>query len=279
MEIKEYHRPSTLDEALSLIRRKTPHTAVLAGGTWLNGETPRDIEAVVDISKLGLDRVDRQGSPPLVRIGAAATLQSLVDALRDTPGLDVLATTAHAMAGLNIRNQATLGGAIVTANASSPLVTALLACEAELVIQADEERTVALSGFLSYRERMLAEGILITEVRMPIPSADTRAVYERVARTPRDYPIVCAVARCAVKDGIAGNVRIAVGGVTPTPIRLSAMEFALEKKTIAEHLDRALSVAVGELAPQNDWLGSAEYRAEMARVLVRRAVEKAAGIA
>jgi probable selenate reductase FAD-binding subunit len=279
MEVKEYHRPSTLDEALSLIRRKTPHTAVLAGGTWLNGETPRDVEAVVDISNLGLDRIDRQGSPPLMRIGAATTLQSLIDALRDMPGLDVLATAAHAMAGLNIRNQATLGGAIVTADGSSPLVTALLASDAELVIQADEERTVTLSGFLSYRERMLAEGILMTEVRMPIPSADTRAVYERVARTPRDYPIVCAVARCAVNVGIAGNVRIAVGGVASTPIRLSAMEFGLEKKTISEYLDRALSAAVAGLSPQNDWLGSAEYRAEMARVLVRRAVEKAAGIA
>jgi probable selenate reductase FAD-binding subunit len=274
MQVKEYHKPDTLDEAITLLRRKTPHTVVLAGGTWLNGETPRDVEAVVDISNLALHLVERLESPPQMGIGAAATLQTLVNVLRDTPGLDVLATAAHATAALNIRNQATIGGTIVTADAASPLVTALLACDAELVIQADNERAISLSGFLSYRDRMLGEGILIKQVRMSLPSADTRAAYERVARTPRDYPVVCAVAKCAIKDGIAGNMRIAVGGVAPTPVRLRDMEFALEKKAVAEYLDTALSSAVAALAPPGDWLGSAEYRREMARVLVRRAVMK-----
>ena len=276
--MNQYHKPNSLDEAIALIRRKTPRTAVLAGGTWLNGEAPHAVEAVVDIGELGLNQVVRQDRPPLMRLGATVTLQALVESLRDVPGLDVLATTAHAMAARNIRNQATLGGAIVTADASSPLVTALLACDAELVIQADEERTVTLSGFLAYRQRMLAEGILITEVRMPVPSANTRAVYQRVARTPRDYPIVCVVARCAMNNGIAGNVRVACGGVASTPIRLNAIEFALEKKLVAEHLGQAIHSAIGALTPQGDWLGSSEYRKEMARVLVQRAFAEAAGL-
>lgn len=278
MQVNEYHKPNSLDEAITLLRRTTPRTAVLAGGTWLNGEAPRDIEAVVDIGGLGLNQIIRQSSPPLMRLGATATLQVLIESLRDVPGLDVLAITAHAMAARNIRNQATLGGAIVTADSSSPLVTALLACDAELVIQADEEHTVTLSGFLAYRQRMLVEGILITEIRVPIPSTNTRAVYQRVARTPRDYPIVCAVARCAMNNGIAGNVRVACGGVASTPIRLNAIEFALEKKLVAEHLDQAIHSAIGALTPQGDWLGSGEYRKETARVLVQRALAEAAGL-
>jgi aerobic carbon-monoxide dehydrogenase medium subunit len=276
MQVKEYHKPASVNEAVELLRRKSPRTVVLSGGTWLNGEGPRDVEAVVDIGALGLDRIERQSNPPLLRIGAAVTLQALTEALRDTPGLDVISTAARAMAALNVRNRATIGGAIATADSSSPLVTALLASDADLVVQAAEERIVSLAAFLSYREPLMADGVLITRVQMPIPSADTSAAYERVARTPSDYPIVCAVARCAMKDGIAGNVRVAVGGVAPAPIRLNTLEFALEKKRVAEHLDAALNDAVARLTPAGDWLGSAEYRAEMARVLVRRVIIDAA---
>ena len=288
LNLKEYHRPKDLTEAVALLQRKQPRTVVLNGGTWLVGEAPRDVEAVVDIADLGLNRILVEGS--LVRIGAAVTHQQLVESeqLR-TSALRVISETAQAMSGLNIRNRATIGGAIVTADAASPLVTALLACDAEVVIagakdktkQADDPRdfwkVLPLAGFLAYRRQILDEGTLITEVRMPLPSPDTRSHYARVARTPRDYPIVCAVAAFAMKDGIAGHVRIAVGGVAATPIRLSRLEFGLEKKRLADWLDREMEAQMALLDPPGDWLGSAEYRKEMARVLVRRAILAVAG--
>ena len=288
LNLKEYHRPKDLTEAVALLQRKQPRTVVLNGGTWLVGEAPRDVEAVVDIADLGLNRILVEGN--LVRIGAAVTHQQLVESeqLR-TSALRVISETAQAMSGLNIRNRATIGGAIVTADAASPLVTALLACDAEVVIagakdktkQADDPRdfwkVLPLAGFLAYRRQILDEGTLITEVRMPLPSPDTRSHYARVARTPRDYPIVCAVAAFAMKDGIAGHVRIAVGGVAATPIRLSRLEFGLEKKRLADWLDGEMEAQMALLDPPGDWLGSAEYRKEMARVLVRRAILAVAG--
>jgi CO/xanthine dehydrogenase FAD-binding subunit len=279
MLFKEYHKPATIEEAMSLIRRKSPHTIALSGGSWLHGDSPRDIEAVVDISLLGLNMIEKQASPPLMRIGAGTTLQQLVEAFEPEqpaangfPSFGVLSVTAQAMAGLSIRNSATIGDAIVTADSASPLVTALLAFDADLIVQANEERTLSLSAFLSYHERIIADGILVTQIVMPIPSADTLAAYERVVNASKDYPVVCAVARCAMKDGIAGNMRVAVGGVAPTPIRLSKLEFALEKKRIRDYLESTLQEAVQTLAPQSDWLGSAEYRAETAHVLARRAI-------
>jgi carbon-monoxide dehydrogenase medium subunit len=288
LNLKEYHRPKDLTEAVALLQRKQPRTVVLNGGTWLVGEAPRDVEAVVDIADLGLNRILVEGN--LVRIGAAVTHQQLVESeqLR-TSALRVISETAQAMSGLNIRNRATIGGAIITADAASPLVTALLACDAEVVIagakdktkQADDPRdfwkVLPLAGFLAYRRQILDEGTLITEVRMPLPSPDTRSHYARVARTPRDYPIVCAVAAFAMKDGIAGHVRIAIGGVAATPIRLSRLEFGLEKKRLADWLDGEMEAQMALLDPPGDWLGSAEYRKEMARVLVRRAILAVAG--
>ncbi len=288
LNLKEYHRPKDLTEAVALLQRKQPRTVVLSGGTWLVGEAPRDVEAVVDIADLGLNRILVEGN--LVRIGAAVTHQQLVESeqLR-TSALRVISETAQAMSGLNIRNRATIGGAIVTADAASPLVTALLACDAEVVIAGAKDKTkqaddpsdfwkvLPLAGFLAYRRQILDEGTLITEVRMPLPSPDTRSHYARVARTPRDYPIVCAVAAFAMKDGIAGHVRVAVGGVAATPIRLSRLEFGLEKKRLADWLDGEMEAQMALLDPPGDWLGSAEYRKEMARVLVRRAILAVAG--
>ena len=280
LNVREYHRANTVEEAVALLRRETPATAVVSGGTSLVGEAPEGVEAVVDIAPLGLDQIVLDQERNLLSLGALVTHQMLVEGAGDlarTPLFEILQTGARAMSGLNIRNRATLAGAIVTADGASPLVTCLLACDAELTVHTDEARTVPLSGFLSYRQRILGEGALITDIHLPIASPDIRFAYERVARTPRDYPIVCAVARCAIKDGILGSVKIAVGGVAATPTRLAGLEFGLEKKTLVETLDRELPPAIAALTPPGDWLGSAEYRREMAGVLVRRAVLRAAG--
>ncbi len=291
LNLKEYHRPQGLMEAVELLKRKEPRTFVLGGGTWLVGEAPRDVEAVVDIANLGLNRIVVEGN--LLRIGAAVTHQTLVES--ELLGLDargalrIIGETAEAMSGLNIRNRATIAGAVVTADAASPLVTALLACDAEVVVAGARDKSkdmqepsdfwkvIPLAGFLAYRWQVLDEGMLITEIRMPIPTPDTRSNYQRVARTPKDYPIVCAAASFAMKDGIAGNVRVAVGGVAPAPIRLSRLEFGLEKKHLADWFESELDAQMQMLNPQGDWLGSAAYRKEMARVLVRRTVLSVAG--
>lgn len=278
MPYQEYHKPASIPAVMELLRRPSMRTCVLAGGAWLNGEGSLGITAVVDISSLGLNQIERLSSPSVLRIGATCSLESLYQQLRSDPSLDVLSTTAAATASLNIRNQATIGGSIVTADAASPLITALLACDAELLIEADKQRNVTLGAFLSYRERILTDPVLITHVIVPIPSPDTHAAYARVARTPKDYPIVCAVAQCAVKNGVAGNIRIAVGGVAAYPIRLADLEFALEKKHITLNLPAALSSAVRNLSPSSDWLGSADYRREMASTLTRRVILEAAGI-
>ncbi len=276
LKLREYRRPASVEEAAALLRRKSPRTAVLAGGTWLNGQSHTDVEAAVDIAGLGLNRLELSGAPARLHIGAAVTLQRLIDELPAAPGLEILPATAHAMAGMNIRNQATIGGSIATTDSSSPLATALLACNAELKLYTTEERTLSLSAFLSYRQSILADGALIKAVEITVPSPDTYSAYERVARTPSDYPIVCAAASCAIKDGVAGNVRVAIGGVAAFPIRLTHLELALEKKQVLSALDSALQDAIAPLTPLDDWLGSLAYRKEMARTLARRAIISAA---
>lgn len=285
--LQEYHRPKTIDEAVELLRRSSPKTVVLGGGTWLNGEGAlghlREVQAVVDVADLGINKIETRAAveisrEPTIHIGAAVTLQTLLThaltGVDSSNALHVLGEAAQAMAGLNIRNRATLGGAIATADSSSPLVTALLACNAELVTQVgDQTKILQLTGFLDYRERVLSEGVLITEVRMPLPGEGARAGYYAVARTPRDYPIVCVVAKTNNIKGRLFVTRIAVGGVAPNPLRLAALEAALDTNAQADFIEAELNTAVAALSPSSDYLGTAEYRKAMARVLVQRSIK------
>lgn len=278
--LQEYLRPTHLEDALRLIGRASPRTRIIAGGTQVGADAPRDVEAVVDIGGLALSAISLEGA--VWRLGATASLQALIESPAGTAFCNgILGDAAKAMAGHSLRNRATLGGAIATTDGVSPLVTALLACDAELSVATLKSdalvmRQVGLRAFLSYRAGLLEEGALITAIRLGVPSADTRAAYERVARTPRDYPIVCAVARCAIRDGIAGNVKLALGGVAAAPVRIELTEFGLEKKRLADHIEHALDHGLAGLAPAGDWLGGADYRRAMARELSMRALMRCA---
>jgi CO/xanthine dehydrogenase FAD-binding subunit len=248
----------------------------LAGGTTLVASGRRDVEGVVDLRDLSLSFVRAQNAT--LYLGATTTLQGLID----TPELQtfasgVLAETASAAAGRNIRNAATIGGIVASAGADDPLLTALLALDTKLGIFAPELRQIPLVSFLAYRERLLADGALITQLSLPLLIGPLGAAYCAVGRTARDRPIVCAVARMELSAGVTANVRLALGGVGAVPVRANASEQLLERKSLSDQrLEEAAKKATVGLAPVGDFRGSAEYRREMAVVLARRSLSKAA---
>jgi carbon-monoxide dehydrogenase medium subunit len=275
VNLQTYHRPASVDEAVTLLRKGGPSTVALAGGTTLVASGRRSVEAVVDLRDLSLSYV-RAHSATLC-IGATTTLQQLVD----HPDLQtfangVLVETARAMAGRNLRNAATIGGTVASAGGDAPLVAALLALSAQLIVYAPESRQIPIAGFLAYRERLLDDGALITEVHLPLLIGPLGAAYVAVGRTPRDQPIVCAVARLELAAGIASNVRLALAGVAEVPVRANATEQLLERKPLSdERLEAALERVTDGLAPRDDFRASAEYRRKMARVLARRVLDAA----
>ncbi len=272
LNLQAYHRPDSIEEAVTLLRQGGPCTVALAGGTTLVPSGRRDVEAVVDLRKLSLSYVRAHGAT--LYIGATTTLQQLVDnSDLQTFASGVLGETARAEAGRNLRSAATIGGTVASAGGDAPLLTALLALDAQLNVFAPESRLIPLAGLLAYRERLLNDGALITEVRLPLLIGPLGAAYAAVGRTPRDRPIVCAVARLELAAGIASNTRLALGGVADVPTRANAAEQLLERKPLSdERIDAAMEKVVDGLAPTGDFRGSAEYRREMARVLARRAL-------
>ena len=266
--ITEYHRPKSVDEALKLLARPNVSTVPVGGGSALVAQDRRDVQAVVDLRDLGLSYIRREGNT--LHLGATTTLQTLIDAPDSAPAWGgQLALVARLTAARNLREQGTLAGTLASAAANNPLAVLLLALDASLTIHAPDSRTVALADFFSQRETML-RGALITQIQIPLPASDEAVAFKTVGRTPADLPIVCAAVRLRRENGTAKEVRVALGGVAHTPIRATRVEQAAEGRSL---LGLAVDLAPEHLEPPSDFMGTTEYRLDMARVLTQRAFD------
>ncbi len=261
--LDEYHRPTDLPAAVALLRRASPRTVPLAGGTWLNPRLGREVQAtaVVDLSGLGLAGIERD--PDTLRVGAMTTLADVAeDETCQMVANGILAATARREAVVNVRNAATVGGTVVVAPPDSEFILALLALDANLVVQSDRARSWSLARFLADPAAAL-EGGLVTQIQIHLPLHAAGGL-AHITRTPFDHPIVAAVAVIA-EDADAR--RIAVGGVAAEPLLVTFDRLAEAEGAVARAIDSA--------KPWADFRGTAEYRREMGALMARRALEQA----
>ncbi len=244
----EYVRPTTIPEALNVLRGGV----ALAGGTAL-ARRAREAARLVDLQALGIDWLQVEGDH--VRMGAMLRLQQMVEAKLP----DALLDACRREAGLNLRNMASLGGALLTCSGRSPLATALLGLHAQVRMEPGPQQW-SLDELLA-RRGSLPEGFLITSVIFQIPLGMAQSA---VARSPADRPIVCAVvARLA---GRAPSFGVALGGFGPRPMVIPEAELALA----AGDVPSAAKAARTACANAQDAWASAEYRAEVAATFIHR---------
>lgn len=242
--ISTYHRPQTLDEALTLLTQ--PNTVPLGGGTLLSKATA-DSVTVVDLQRLGLDSLRVNGNELV--IGATCTLQSLLEA-DECPA--ALKTTLKLEAPLNVRNTATAAGTLVASDGRSTFTAMLLAMDAKIEININRQSKIVNCGeFLLTRPSGL-----ITSITIPL---NTKTAFEFVSKTPADKPMVGA----ALAQWNSGRTRLTLSGYGKTP--MLAMD-GTEADGIQEAARNAYHEAVDEWA-------SAEYRMDVAAVLAKRALE------
>ncbi len=246
--ITSYHRPQTLDEALTLLTQ--PDARPLGGGTLLSHPTADSVQAV-DLQRLGLNTLTKTGNN--LELGATLTLQALLES-EHCPA--ALKAALKLEAPLNLRNAATVAGTLVACDGRSTFASILLAMDAKVehALLNDskvEYRTTNIGDFLPLRPNQL-----ITKVILPI---NIKLAFDYVAKTPADTPLVCA----AVAQWNSGRTRLALGGYGRSP--LLAMD-----GTEDEGLETAAKNAFHEAT--DEW-ASAEYRMDVAATLARRCKE------
>lgn len=252
----EYLRPTTMEEAVDLLEKGIP----FAGGTEL---TPlrKKLKAVIDLTELGLDHI--RISDHSIEIGSTTKLQAI---LEDHNLPKVLGVVCQIEAGWNLRNMATLGGAIKVSDGRSPLLAVLLALDVTVHYE-PESKAMRLDEFLNVRDQPL----IIRKVEFEKPKA---LLYEQVARAPRDFPLVCAAV--STEDGAEGEERvgIALGGYGDRPLRLSENEMIGQQGV---DLEKAGRIACQAFAEAEDAWAGAEYRSHVAGVLVKRLLAESQG--
>ena len=279
LNISAYHCPITISEAVALLAEEG--RTVIAGGTDLlvNPRYMVGVREVVDIRKLGLDYIRREGS--WLCIGAGATMRSVArhpDARRLANS--VLAQGAALCASPNIRNTATLVGNIASALPSADTPPALLVLDAQVVLTgAQGERIIPLEQFFVGPGKSVRERELIREIRIPLVHVDTMSGgFYKIYRTVEDISIVNAAASLIVEHDLITQARLVLGAVAPVPLRARRAEEALlNQPPTEETLRRAADIARDETRPISDHRASADYRRRTSAVAALRALRQAAG--
>lgn len=272
-----YLQPQTLTEAFAAL--DAPGISVVAGGTdWFPAMGDRlPDRPVLDITALPGFRGISQAQG-LIRIGAATTWSDLIAAAMP-PAFDGLKAAAREVGSVQIQNAATIAGNLCNASPAADGVPPLLTLAARVeLVSATGRRELPLEQFiLGPRRTALLPGELLAAVLVPDPeTAACSAFLKAGARRYLVISIASAAAVLGMKRGQIVSARVAVGSCSAVATRLPELEADLTGCRATE-LPPVTPQHLSALSPISDVRGSADYRRQLAGVLVARVVAQAAG--
>jgi carbon-monoxide dehydrogenase medium subunit len=278
----EYYAPSTIDEALALLKAHGTDAKLLAGGQSLVPMLALGLagpSVVVDINHLdelrGVRREDRW-----LRIGALVRHRALERGEGDLGLCPVLQEAAAFIGNVRVRTMGTIGGSLAHADPAAELPAVIRALDGELVVRGSEgERTIPGAQFFTgVLTTMLQPDELLVAVRIPVTGRRMGYAVEEFSRRAGDFAIVAAVAVVELQaGGRVARARVAVAGAGSVPARLVATEQALAgaAPSVAA-LRQAVMDHRLEIEPDSDVHATAAYRSHLTRVLAVRALARAA---
>ena len=273
--------PRSLAEAFALLAEQ-PYRP-LAGGTdllvQLTGELGPAPERVLNLWQLDeLRGIEVRGN--VLELGALTTYTGIRRSAACQAHAPSLVDAAATIGAVQIQHRGTIGGNVMNASPAGDTLPVLLALDAELVLGSTTgEREVAAADFWpAYRRTAARPDELLVRVRIPVV-ADREQRFRKVG-TRRAQAISKVVVAAAWRGVDAWrDVRIALGSVAPTPIRVSAAEASLEgRPRDLASIEAAVAALGSAINPIDDVRSTAAYRREAARRVVRRLLAEAAGV-
>jgi carbon-monoxide dehydrogenase medium subunit len=283
MNTFQYFSVSTVKEACNLLAQYGLDAKVLGGGQSLvnlmkqNLINPEYIIDIKDVSDLDYIRFDKTDG---LRIGAMTTHRSIETSSVVREQFPILTEMEHTLASLPVRNWGTVGGNLVHADPASDLAPTLMALGADVTLAGSTgDRVVSLDDFfIDFFETVLQPDELLTEIHIPNAGRGSGYFY-KFAQRKTDLAVVNVATHLIVssKDkDLLKEIRIVMGSVGPTPLRSKNAEDLLKGKSITQTLiEEAAGISAEEAQPVTDINGSEEFKREIIRVIVRRAVKEA----
>lgn len=274
-----HHMPRTLDEAVKLLAEVAPQDGrVLAGGQSLvpimafRMARPAHL---VDINEVaGLDKL-RAENGKLV-IGARVRHAAFHKPVTEGPLGALLTDVVRSIAHYPIRMRGTFCGSLAHADPASEWCLTAAALDAEIVAKSIRgERIVAAKDFFAgIMSTSLAEDELLAEVRLPLLPAGTRFGFNEFSRRAGDFAMAASLAVYSLDNGKIANARLGVGGAEDKPRRIPEVETILNGAAANDTTFRAAAeAAAAAIDPLTDQQTDADYRRDLVRAVVRRALE------
>ncbi|MYA33112.1 MAG: xanthine dehydrogenase family protein subunit M [Gemmatimonadales bacterium] len=298
----DYHAPAELDDALGLLG-ELDDAKVMSGGQSLLPMMKLRLASpanIIDISRIpGLDTIEERDG--FLRIGALVTETQLEESAAVAERYPILLDTARVIADPLVRNRATVCGNIAHGDPANDHPATMLALRAHVVATGPNgERTIDIDDFFhGLFMTALGEDEILTEIRIPVPSAGSGGAYVKLERKVGDYAVAgVAVQLTLDDDGVVTQAGVGLTNLGFAPIRATAAEEtllgadfvpagglrgaiervrdAITKAPGADEVIAAAAQAAADMTePVEDRRGSVEYKRNMARVLTARAIRKA----
>ena len=275
-----HHVPKTLDEALKTLAEVAPKDGrVLAGGQSLVPIMAFRLAKpahLVDINNVaGLDKLASDGNT--LSIGACVRHAAFHKPVVANPLGQLLTVVARHIAHYPIRMRGTFCGSLAHADPSSEWCLVAATLDATLVAQSVRgSRAITVSDFFAgIMSTTLAEDELLAEVKLPLLSNDTKFGFNEFSRRAGDFAMAASLVTYRLHGGKIRDARIGVGGAESSPRRVPEAEAALNGSGPTDAAFRAAAEAAAKaIDPLEDHQTNAEYRRDLVRAVVRRALEQ-----
>jgi carbon-monoxide dehydrogenase medium subunit len=273
----DYSAPESVSEALKLLA-SVENSRVLAGGQSLlpmmklRLSTPAHL---IDLGRIAELHYIAQTNGS-IRLGAMSTHHQVAtsDTLRRSCPL--LAEVAGRIGDPQVRNLGTIGGSAAHADPAADYPAALQALRAQIrLVRPGKERTVtAADFFLEAFTTALEPGEMVYEVIVPADAPGVGSAYVKFQQPASGFAVVGVAAQVAVSGGKISTARVGLTGVAGKSYVATAVEQALTGRP-AGAIAEAARLATQGVEPLNDLYAQADYRAHLAQVATRRALEQA----
>jgi carbon-monoxide dehydrogenase medium subunit len=277
----DYERAESVDHAIELLGQHGEEAKLLAGGHSLLPLMKLRLarpSVVVDIDRLS-DLAYVKDSGDHIEIGALTRMHDVAASSVLRQHNPLVAHSAGVVGDPQVRHRATYGGSVAHGDPASDAPAVLAATEATMVIRgAGGERTVSAADFFSgLFETALGPADVLTAIRVPKLKPGTGWSYQKFNRRAIDWAIVGVAAVVERSNGSVASARVGLTNMGMTPIRAAGVESALAGAAATPEAYAAAAEHAAEgTSPPSDTNASSEYRQELAKVLVRRALEEAA---
>jgi carbon-monoxide dehydrogenase medium subunit len=273
----KYVKAKTVEGAISLLVEHGDMAVIIAGGQSLIPALNLRLsspETLIDIGGIkGLSEIIVQDD--FVRIGALVLHAEIYRSEIIAEYIPLLSKAVRYVAHDAIRNRGTFGGSLSNAHPASEFPACVVALGGTVNLQGPSGfRSVSSDDFFTglFSTAMEPDEILLS-VDLPVLSNGQQFVFSEYAPRHGDYAVVGLAATATLENGVFSYLRLVYFGVEDRPIRALNAEACLTGKKFDESsLKLAILKLENELNPSSDFGASAEYRLQLAKVMLKRVI-------